>query len=185
MARTFTCGLFNMLFMSICVPVPCRFRGLATDMKNQEGIFSVDSKLLWVADQSELPLHSQSSSDSCTRSRRAWKYAHVLLVSVLFIGSLWHRGAIYRWYKDRGYFHEDHTRYSITTQNPAYLIEAKHGAVASENKRCSVIGVDVMKEGGNAVDAAIATTFCIGVVNMFSYIRPSVYPRIIQFTTTL
>ncbi|KIM78895.1 hypothetical protein PILCRDRAFT_824014 [Piloderma croceum F 1598] len=58
--------------------------------------------------------------------------------------------------------------YSITTQNPAYLIEARHGAVASENKRCSVIGVDVMKEGGNAVDAAIATTFCVGVVNMFS-----------------
>jgi gamma-glutamyltranspeptidase/glutathione hydrolase/leukotriene-C4 hydrolase len=150
-------------------------------MKNQDGIFSVDSKLLWVADKPPLPLHSQTSPDS----RRSWGYAHVLLVSFLFIGSLWHRGAIYRWYKDRGYFHEDHTRDSITTRNPAYLIEAKHGAVASENKRCSVIGVDVMKEGGNAVDAAIATTFCVGVVNMFSYIRPSVYPPIIQFTATL
>jgi gamma-glutamyltranspeptidase/glutathione hydrolase/leukotriene-C4 hydrolase len=30
------------------------------------------------------------------------------------------------------------------------------------------IGVDVLKEGGNAVDAAIATTFSIGAVNMFS-----------------
>ncbi|PPQ67291.1 hypothetical protein CVT25_005875 [Psilocybe cyanescens] len=53
-------------------------------------------------------------------------------------------------------------------RNPAYLIQAHHGAVASENKRCSDIGVDILKDGGNAVDAAIAATFCIGVVNMFS-----------------
>ena len=53
-------------------------------------------------------------------------------------------------------------------RNPAYLIKAKSGAVASENIMCSDIGVDVMKDGGNAVDAAVATTFCIGVVNMFS-----------------
>ncbi|KAF8070173.1 gamma-glutamyltranspeptidase [Lyophyllum atratum] len=53
-------------------------------------------------------------------------------------------------------------------RNPAYLIEAKHGAVAAENKRCSDIGVQILKEGGNAVDAAIGTTFCTGVVNMFS-----------------
>ncbi|KIM40159.1 hypothetical protein M413DRAFT_172695 [Hebeloma cylindrosporum] len=53
-------------------------------------------------------------------------------------------------------------------RNPAYLIKAHHGAVASENKRCSDIGVDTLKEGGNAVDAAIAATFCTGVVNMFS-----------------
>jgi len=54
------------------------------------------------------------------------------------------------------------------TRNPAYLIKAKSGAVASENVLCSKIGVDVMKNGGNAVDAAVATTFCTGVVNMFS-----------------
>ncbi|EDR01952.1 uncharacterized protein LACBIDRAFT_310211 [Laccaria bicolor S238N-H82] len=53
-------------------------------------------------------------------------------------------------------------------RNPAYLVKARSGAVASENKLCSDIGVDVLKEGGNAVDSAIATTVCIGVVNMFS-----------------
>lgn len=53
-------------------------------------------------------------------------------------------------------------------RNPAYLIKAKHGAVASENVLCSNIGVEILKEGGNAVDAAVATTFCVGVVNMFS-----------------
>lgn len=61
-----------------------------------------------------------------------------------------------------------HTQPQTQTRNPAYLIAAEHGAVASENKRCSDIGVDVLKEGGNAVDAAISVVFCVGVVNMFS-----------------
>ena len=53
-------------------------------------------------------------------------------------------------------------------QNPAFLIEAENGAVASENERCSLIGVQALKDGGNAVDAAVAATLCSGVVNMFS-----------------
>ena len=57
---------------------------------------------------------------------------------------------------------------SSIPRNPAYIIRARHGAVASENKRCSIIGVDVLKDGGNAVDSAISATLCIGVVNMFS-----------------
>lgn len=53
-------------------------------------------------------------------------------------------------------------------KNPVVLIQAHYGAVASENKVCSDLGVDTLKAGGNAVDAAISTTFCIGVINMFS-----------------
>lgn len=49
-----------------------------------------------------------------------------------------------------------------------YLVEAREGAVATDNKRCSVVGVDILKAGGNAIDAAIAAVFCLGVVNMFS-----------------
>ena len=56
------------------------------------------------------------------------------------------------------------------SRNPAYLIRVHNGAVASENKRCSDIGVDVLKDGGNAVDAAIAAALCLGVVNMFSLV---------------
>ncbi|ODH48312.1 gamma-glutamyltransferase [Paracoccidioides brasiliensis] len=37
------------------------------------------------------------------------------------------------------------------------------GAVASENGYCSGLGVGMLKEGGNAVDAMVATVFCIGV----------------------
>lgn len=63
-------------------------------------------------------------------------------------------------------------RTKAQSRNPAYLIRASHGAVASEQRMCSDIGVDMMKLGGNAVDSAIATTFCIGVVNCFSYVIP-------------
>ncbi|UZJ53246.1 hypothetical protein CBS101457_002566 [Exobasidium rhododendri] len=48
------------------------------------------------------------------------------------------------------------------------LAKGRHGAVAAESERCSRIGVDVLKDNGTAVDAAIASTFCTGVVNMFS-----------------
>eukprot|EP00850_Spirogloea_muscicola_P001468 SM000005S17265 [mRNA] locus=s5:1143129:1146615:+ [translate_table: standard] len=43
-------------------------------------------------------------------------------------------------------------------------VEADLGAVSADESRCSEIGLDVLKDGGNAVDAAVATAFCQGVV---------------------
>ncbi|KAK3579884.1 hypothetical protein CHS0354_025747 [Potamilus streckersoni] len=40
-----------------------------------------------------------------------------------------------------------------------------HGAVAADVEECSEIGLNILKIGGNAVDAAIASMFCVGVVN--------------------
>lgn len=44
-------------------------------------------------------------------------------------------------------------------------IVAKNGVVAADDGRCSIIGKDVLREGGHAIDASVAVAFCLGVVS--------------------
>jgi len=46
--------------------------------------------------------------------------------------------------------------------------EFRKTAVVSDNGLCSEIGRNILIRGGNAVDAAIATTFCVGALNLHS-----------------
>ncbi|KAI1410021.1 gamma-glutamyltranspeptidase [Hypoxylon sp. FL1857] len=43
----------------------------------------------------------------------------------------------------------------------------RRGAVASESQVCSQIGIDLLTQGGNAVDAWVGTQLCVGVIGMY------------------
>src|SRR3954469_16262290 len=54
----------------------------------------------------------------------------------------------------------------ILTSTARFLpVTAKHGMVASQEKRATHIGVDILKAGGNAVDAAVAVGFAVAVTH--------------------
>ncbi|CAM8942090.1 unnamed protein product [Rhodiola kirilowii] len=56
--------------------------------------------------------------------------------------------------------------YSIGKRNEdAVIVESEKGVVAADDGRCSEVGASILRENGHAVDAAVATALCAGVVN--------------------
>ena len=42
-----------------------------------------------------------------------------------------------------------------------------HGAVASQSDVCTNIGIQLLREGGNAADAQVGTVLCVGTIGMY------------------
>jgi len=48
---------------------------------------------------------------------------------------------------------------ALVSAHPKPIHDGANGAVASESKVCSQIGIDVLKDGGNAADAVSSNSF--------------------------
>lgn len=131
-----------------------------------------------------LPTTNQPSPEN--RLRRILTY-RTRLITAFFLALLlcpFIAGGIYLWRSRR----LGHARLG--------LVMGRHGAVATELLECSELGLRILKQGGNAMDAGIASALCIGTINAFSsgiggggflIYRPAnetVPPRVINFRET-
>src|SRR3954454_4676413 len=58
---------------------------------------------------------------------------------------------------------EQRRLYTPAAHDAVLAIPAEHGMVVTQEKRATQIGADILRQGGNAVDAAVATGFALAV----------------------
>ncbi|XP_078713801.1 glutathione hydrolase 1 proenzyme-like [Lampetra fluviatilis] len=100
----------------------------------------------------------------CRRGSRCWACSLVVAVaSLVVLTLLLVAAALLQLGHPRG--PEDADKCDrIIREWPSY----QRGAVASDATQCSIVGRDILKVGGSAVDASIATLFCTSLMNPHS-----------------
>ena len=63
-------------------------------------------------------------------------------------------------------------------------IMGTHGMVATEHYLSALIGAEILRQGGNAVDAAVAAIFAEGVVNPHMHTLGGEVPMLIYMAET-
>ncbi|XP_039260923.2 glutathione hydrolase 1 proenzyme-like isoform X1 [Styela clava] len=128
---------------------------------------------------------SPSFRKAAISQRRQWQTQCIVHLFFLFILSLIAIGFLIRYLPEQAqvhsHHHHEHTDGSMEEEHHNVFHEA---AVAAGQLECSIVGRDIMKVGGNAVDAAIATTLCQGVVEpYYSGIGGGAIMTIYNYTT--
>jgi len=95
-----------------------------------------------------------------TRDKTSLKLPLFLIIVGLTALAVLARIIIYNW---------DQWRQSVTAPvTGQQMVIAKTGMVAAANQHASRVGIDILKKGGNAVDAAVAAAFSLGIVEPFA-----------------
>lgn len=134
--------------------------GQTLDPESQE----VSSPIAYTEKYSHLEVHNQSpeSDDWYARTNKCIKAHFIAVVVTVGVIILVAVLASLSWSSGSAGSVESRTTFAD------FHITATKGAVASDSATCSSMGVDILAKGGNAVDAAITTALCLGVVSPMS-----------------
>ena len=127
-----------------------------------------DSKLETIEDEFDLvSLGSNTELESTRQSRSTRIILSLLIGTVILTSSM----AVFvpffvSKYREKSMMGDSSVLDPFSALRDAVSInDAEWGVVASDHPICSRMGLDTLRKGGNAVDAAVVTALCLGVAN--------------------